>query len=119
VRDAAGDDATRSLIDDARQLVEDARTLAEAELAYQKARAKVAGAHAGGIAGMGVLALTLIYFALMALVFGLVFALAPLLTAWGATAAVVLGLLLCAGLAALVALGRWKRLKALIDEKAP
>lgn len=119
VREAASEDAARSLVDDVRQLVEDARTLAEAELAYQKARAKIAGSSAGGIAGMGVLALTLVYFALMALVFGLVLALAPVLSAWGATAAVVLGLLLCAGLAAAVARRRWKRLKALIDEKAP
>lgn len=110
------DAAERSLVDDVRQLVGDARTLAEAELAYQKSRASLASSSVGKIAGMGVLALVLVYFALMALVFGLVLSLTPYLTAWGATAAVVLGLLLAAALAALAALGRWKRLSALLKD---
>jgi uncharacterized membrane protein YqjE len=110
------DAAERSLVEDVRQLVEDARTLAEAELAYQKSRASLAGSSIGRIAGLGTLALVLVYFALMALVFGLVLALVPYLTTWGATAAVVLGLLLAAALAAGAALARWKRLSALLKD---
>ena len=110
------DAAERSLVEDVRQLAEDARTLAEAELAYQRSRASLAGSSIGRIAGLGTLALVLVYFALMALVFGLVLALVPHLTTWGATAAVVLGLLIAAALAAGVALAKWKRLSALLKD---
>ncbi len=112
------DDATRSLADDMRQLVEDGRTLVEAEIAYQSSRAKMLGGRFGGIIGMGALALALVFFALMALTCGLVLALAGPLGPWLATVAVTLGLLALAGLFALTARQRWKRLAALLaDEK--
>ena len=108
-----------TLEDDLRQLIDDGRALVEAELAWQKARAVFAGKQAGGIALFGLLALALAFFALMALVFGLVLALVPLLTAWGAMAAVTGGLLLAAALVGLLAALRARRMVRLIaDRKA-
>ncbi len=101
------DAAERSLVDDVRQLIDDGRTLAEAELAYQKSRAAVAGDGVKGAAAYGGLAIALVLFALVALTVGLVIGLTPLLTALGATAVVTLGLLLAAGLCALTAKRRW------------
>lgn len=106
------DAAERSLVDDLRQMVDDGRTLLEAELAYQKSRALVAGQGAKGIAGWGALALALVLLALMALVMGLLLALAELVGGWLAMLIVVAGLLFAAGLAALTAGRRWKRMSA-------
>ena len=107
------DAAERSLVDDVRQMVDDGRTLLEAELAYQKSRAMVAGQGAKGIAGWGALAL--------ALVMGLLLALSELVGGWIAMAVVVLGLLLAAGLSAMAAGRRWKRMSAQLSdaEQAP
>ncbi len=117
---AAEDVGSRPLPEELRQLAEDARALAEAELAYQKSRAAFAGQQIKGIAALAALAAALIFFSLMALTVGLVIALIPLLTAWGATAAVTVGLLVVAGLCALAALARWKRMMAaLSDDAAP
>ncbi|MFO1256240.1 MAG: phage holin family protein [Sphingomonadaceae bacterium] len=113
------DAAERSLVDDMRQMVDDGRTLLEAELAYQKSRALVAGQGVKGIAGWGALALALVFFALMALVMGLLLALSELVGGWLATLIVVLGLLVSAGLAALAAGKRWKRMSAQLTESEP
>jgi hypothetical protein len=118
LREQLTDSADRpTLEDDLRQLMGDGRALLEAELAWQKARASFAGKQAGGIALLGLLALALVFFALMALVFGSVLALAPLLTAWGAMAAVTGGLLLAAALAGLMAALRTRRMVRLIADK--
>jgi len=106
-----------TLEDDVRQMLGDGRALIEAELAWQKARATFAGKQAGGIALLGLLALALAFFALMALVFGTVLALATMLGAWGAMAAVTGGLLLAAALAALMAAMRAKRTLRLIADR--
>ncbi len=112
--------AERSLVADVRQLVEDSRTLVEAEIAYHKSRAIVAGQAAKGVAGWISLALALVFFALMALVLGLVLALVPALGAIGATVAVVLGLLAMGALSGWVAVRRWQRAAALIaDPETP
>ncbi|MEQ1542105.1 MAG: phage holin family protein [Novosphingobium sp.] len=116
---STGDAATRSLVEDVKNLVEDGRTLVEAELAYQKSRAAVAGAGAKGIAGWTLLALALIFFTLMALVVGLLLALAPAMGSWGALLTVVLGLLTSTALSAWVALRRWKRVRAALAETDP
>ena len=108
------DAAERSLVDDIRQLVGDARTTASAELAYQQTRASLAASSMGGIAGRAALALALLLFALMGLVLGAILALTPLLTAWGATAAVVFLLLAGALVLALRARAKWRRLVALV-----
>jgi uncharacterized membrane protein YqjE len=105
-----------TLVDDLRALAVDGRTLLEAELAYQKSRAALAGKAAGSIAGWGALALALVFFALMALVMGLLLALEPPLGPWGAMAAVVVGLLVAAALAGWIAARRWKRTAAKLAE---
>ena len=81
-------------------LVEDARTYAEAEIAFQKTRASLAGKHGGRALALVVLALVLLHIALIALAVGAVIALAPLVTIWGAIAMVV-GVLLV-GVAVLI-----------------
>jgi hypothetical protein len=118
VNESTSDAAGRSLVDDVRQLVDDGRTLLEAELAYQKSRASVAGAAAKGVAGWGALALALVFFALMALVMGLVIALAGLIGPWGATAVSFVALLLAAAIAALLAKRKWAQTQALLTEES-
>lgn len=105
------DPRERSLADDLRQLAEDGKAYAEAELAYQKSRAALAGQGVKTIAIFGGLAAALVFFALMALTLGLVLALTPLLTAWGAAAASFVGLLVLALICAMVANARFKRMK--------
>ena len=95
---STADAAQRSLVDDVRTLFEDGRTLVEAELAYQKSRAAAAGSGAKSIAGWGALALALVFFALMALVLGVLIGLAGLIGIWLATAATATGLLVAAGM---------------------
>lgn len=108
-----------TLEDDVRQMLGDGRAWVEAELAWQKARGLFAGKQLGIIALLGLLALVLVFFALMALVFGLVLALASTLGAWGAMAAVTGGFLLAAALAGLLAALRTRRMVRLIaDRKA-
>jgi hypothetical protein len=108
--------AERSLVDDVRQLASDGRTLLEAELAYQKSRALVAGQAAKGVAGWGALALALVFFALMALVLGLVLVLAEAIGALWATIAAFLGLLAFAALSGWFALRRWQRASAQLTD---
>jgi hypothetical protein len=115
----AEDPAERSLVDDVRQLVDDGRTLLEAELAYQKSRALVAGAAAKAVAGWGALALALVFFAIMAIVLGLILALTPQLGALGATGAVVAGLIVMSALSGWTAARRWKRAAAQLAEQEP
>lgn len=102
--------AARSLVDDLHGLADDARAWAEAEAAYQKARAELAGGGIKGAVGLGALGLALVFFALMALVLGAVLALTPLIGAFGATAAVVGGLLVGALLCFAGAKARWARM---------
>lgn len=118
IKDSPSDAAERSLVDDVRQLANDGRTLLEAELAYQKSRAAVAGQGAKGVAGWGALALVLVLFALMALTFGLVLGLASLVGPWWATLIAVLLLLGAAGLSALVAARRWSAMSRLLSDQA-
>jgi Flp pilus assembly protein TadB len=117
IAEETGAEPAPGLVDDLRQLAEDGRTLLEAELAYQKSRAALAGKAAGSIAGWGALALALVFFALLAMVTGLILALTPQLGPWGAMAAVVLGLLVAAALAGGVAARRWQRTAAQLADK--
>lgn len=98
------DSAASSMFDDVSTLIDDGRTLVEAELAYQKTRLAYAGRRGKNVAIFGLLAVVLAIFALFGLVIGLIWALTPLLTAWGATATVVLGTLLVAALCGIGAL---------------
>lgn len=102
---APGADTDRTtftgLRDEVSALVEDARTYAEAEIAFQKTRARLTVKGAARAALLLVLALVLLNLALIALAVGAVIALAPLVTIWGAIA-IVVGVLLL-GVALLVA----------------
>ncbi len=109
--------AERSLKDDLRQLALDARALADAEVSYQKSRAAFAGRETKWIAVLGVVAAVFAFFALVALTVGLVIALTPLLTAWGATAAVFGGLLGVALVCGLIAARRWSHMRETLAEK--
>lgn len=100
----------RSLIDDVEVLIEDGRTYLEAELNYQKTRAMFAGDRAKGIALYGVVAFVFAWMALTGLTVGLIFALAPFLSGWGATVVVVVAWLIIAAAAVRVAARRWREL---------
>jgi len=106
----------RSLLGDVEALIDDARTFFDAELNFQKSRA---GYVAGRIKLAIVLGLGALFFAVMALfglTVGLIIALTPLLTAWGATGAVVGALLLGTAIMALKLLGVWKGMMAEIRQ---
>ena len=122
IKPDTGAAAERSLVDDVKHLVADGRTLLEAELAYQKSRAVVAGAGFKSMAGWGALALALVFFALMAGVVGLMIGLGGLIGMFAATAVMVAALLVLAGLAGLVVSKRWSRMTAALerdDDPAP
>ena len=105
-----------ALVGDLRQLAGDAKNLAEAELAYQASRAKVAGEAARNVAIFGVVAFVLAFFALGALTVGLLLALTPLVTAWGATAIVAGALVLGAFSCLLAANRRISRLRQVLGD---
>lgn len=86
----------RSLFDDFEALIDDGRTYFEAELTYQKTRAGFVGNRLKKTIAFGVVAAYLAVLATIGLTMGLIIALTPYLTAWGATAVVVLALLLVA-----------------------
>lgn len=113
--EALGDEET-SLSADIAALIDSGRTYAEAELAFQKTRAALAGDSAAKAIGALVLALVLLNIALTALAIGAVLALQPLITIWGAIAVVVGALLLGAGLLARSAKARGKLLGVLFGE---
>lgn len=117
IKPESTDPAERSLVDDVRQMMSDGRTLLEAELAYQKSRAAVAGQGAKSVAGWAALALAFVFFALMALVMGLVIGLTvwfgPLtgtLTAFGIV-------LVAAAISGLIAMQRWRRVARQLAEQ--
>lgn len=110
----------RSLNEDLQQLAQDARAYAEAEFQFQKSRAAYAASATKSIAVFVVAALVLVFFATMALVVGLVIALAPLITTWGSTALVTLALLGAAVFLLLKAKKRFDRMMTVVgEEKAP
>ncbi len=105
----------RSLENDLRELAGHARDYALSELAFQKTRAAYAGKSALWIAIWLGAALVFVFFALMALVFGAVLVLTPLITALGATAAVTGLLLVLAAFSGWSALRRWRKVTALLS----
>lgn len=108
---AEGDSGFMPLIAELRLLLQDATTFARSEIAYQTSRARVVGAGLRNIALLALFALIFVVFALGGLTVGLLLALTPLVTAWGATAIVVGTLLLGAALCLLAGLGSWRRMK--------
>jgi Flp pilus assembly protein TadB len=111
--DGAGE--LRSLREDVEALIDDGKTYLEAELIYQKTRAAFVADRAKDAALFAVLAAAFGVLALIGLTVGLIIALTPLLTAWGASALVVALLLIGAGLSLRAASRRWARLMAAID----
>ncbi|MEO6040642.1 MAG: hypothetical protein ABIP41_01965 [Croceibacterium sp.] len=107
-----GGETDRSLIDDVEALIGDGKAYLEAELAFQGARAAVLAEGAKAIATFGALAAGLAMLALVGLTVGLILALTPLITAWGATAVVVGLLLVGVWLAVRAARKRWQRMMA-------
>lgn len=89
--------ADASLTDDVMAMYHDGKTYVQAELAFQKTRAAFTLEKGKSGAAYLAIALSLVHLALIALVVGLVIALTPLITAWGATA-VVTGLLIIGAL---------------------
>ena len=96
-----------TLIDDVHALLDDGKTYVEAELQFQKSRVAFVLDRGKAGAALGVAALGLVHLALIALVVGLIIALAPLIGPWGATAVVVGVLLVLAVLLALAAKRRF------------
>jgi hypothetical protein len=107
----------RSLRDDVEALIEDGKTYLETELVYQKTRAAFVADRAKGALIFGAAAALLAFLALIGLTVGLIIALTPLLTAWGASALVVGLLLIAAWLAVSAASQRWNRLMQAIGSE--
>ena len=106
-----------SMIDEVSALIDDGRPYAEAEIAYQKSRAKLAGRSIAVATGALVLGVVLLHIAFLALAVGLVIALTPLVTVWGAIAIVVGGLLILVALLFNVAMKRARRVNTLFSSK--
>ncbi len=98
----AGLDET--LAEEISALLDDGRTLIEAEIGFQKTRAILAGRRIGVTIALALVAVILLHLTLIALAVGLVIALEPLVTIWGAIAIVVGALL--AGVIALALAAR-------------
>lgn len=102
-----------SLVGELAALIDDGKTYAEAELAFQKTRATLAGKTIGIAAALVVVAVVLLHIAFLALAVGLVIALEPLVSIWGAIAIVVGVLLLATALLGRAALSRGKLVAAM------
>jgi len=103
----------RSVIEEAKRLAADGRTYAEAELAFQISRAKVLAVAGGWMAGLGLAALIFLHFALVALVVGLLIALATLIGPWWSILVVAGGLAALCLASLLLLRARWRRASAL------
>lgn len=84
----------RSLFEDFEALIDDARTYFDAELTYQRTRASYVSNRLKKTIAFGVVAAYFAVLATIGLTVGLIIALTPLITAWGATALVVIALLI-------------------------
>jgi hypothetical protein len=100
----------RSLLDDVEAAIDDGKTYLESELTYQRTRAAFAADRAKDAALFAALGMSLALLALVALTVGLVIALVPLLTAWGAAAAVTGAWLLLSAIFFHMAATRWRKL---------
>ncbi|WP_241233557.1 phage holin family protein [Altericroceibacterium xinjiangense] len=107
----------RSLVEDVSALFEDGKTYAQAELNFQKTRATFAMDRGKKVAMYGAVAGTLAFVALIALAVGLIIALTPLISAWGATAVVVGVLLIGAAILGMMAYSRVKEIMNAFSNK--
>lgn len=101
-----------SLSDDIFALIDDGKVYAEAEIAFQKTRLAFSANQGKWGAAYGLLAFGMLHLALIGLVIGSILALTPLITAWGATGAVVGLLLLVAAVLGFKAKNRFAKLAA-------
>jgi len=95
-----------SIVEELGAVIDDAKLYATAELAFQKTRAKILGKSVGIAAAAVVLALILLHISFIALAVGLVMALEPLVTIWGAIGIVVGVMLICVGLLGYIAFSK-------------
>ncbi|MEM7700868.1 MAG: phage holin family protein [Pseudomonadota bacterium] len=95
-----------SIVEELGAVIDDAKLYAAAELAFQKTRAKLVGKNVGIALAAVVLAIILLHISIIALAVGLVMALEPLVTIWGAIAIVVGVMLLLVGLLGYLAFSR-------------
>ncbi len=110
--DPQDDPAARSLFEDVETLIDDGRNAFAAELNFQKTRLAFSARALIRVAVFAVAAVLLAFFVLIALTVGLVMALVPSVTAWGATA-IVAGTFLLAMLASLWLVWRnFRRIRA-------
>ncbi len=109
---------TRSLVEDMEALVDDARTYVDAELSYQKSRASFVTDRVKRTLIFAVGAATVGLLAAIGLTVGLIIALTPLVTGWGATAIVVGLLLLVAYLLISRASKAWGDIQRVTGSKA-
>ncbi len=105
-----------SIVQELSTLFDDGQTYVQAEIAFQKTRAKLASRTVGIALLYTVVGLILLHIAFLALAVGLVIALAPLVTIWGAIAIVVGGLLIMVALLGRMALKRADTLSALFSD---
>lgn len=94
----------------------DARNWFDAEIAYQKTRAGFVSSSFKTVLALGIGAAVLGFLILVALTVGLLIALTPLITAWGATAIVVLVLGAIVFVMAKAAASRWAEIMDAIRE---
>jgi uncharacterized membrane protein YqjE len=109
------DEEYRSLVGDVEALFEDGKTYLQAELAFQKTRAAFVADRAKGAFIFGAVAAVFGFLALIGLTVGLIIALTPWLTAWGASALVVFLLMAAAAISLRAASQRWNALMSAID----
>lgn len=109
----------RSLREDVEALIEDGKTYLETELIYQKTRAAFVADRAKGTLLFGAVAILLAFLALIGLILGLILALTPVLTAWGASGLVVGLLVIAALITGRTAARRWNRLMQAIEGAEP
>ena len=110
---------TRSLFDDLEALIDDGRTYLEAEFTYQKTRASFVTDKLKKTVAFAVVALVIAFLAAIGLTVGLIIALTPHVTGWGATAIVVGGMLLIAYLMVRRAGRNWNAMMGVIKENNP
>jgi uncharacterized membrane protein YqjE len=116
--DTENGELQRSLFDDVEAIVEDGRTYLDAEIQYQKTRAAFVADRAKDAAIFAAIGGALALLALVALTVGLVIALAPDLTAWGAVALVTSVWAVLSAIFLRMAARRWNRLvSAFVEHK--
>lgn len=104
-----------SLVEELAALIDDGRTYAQAEIAFQKTRAKIAGRAVGIAAASLIVAIILLHIAFLALAVGMVMALEPLVTIWGAIAIVVGALILLVAVLVMIAVRNGKLVSAVFS----